>query len=198
MPFFGTKAMFLFFEPTITVAIISGVAAVVGGVGGTIAGYFLFRPKHKAEVTGMEIDNDVSEGEARRKLLAENEELSKELQEARSARDVAKNDARTNKNLLEAKRSEVEYLREQAKAYWMAEGGCLERERLNSEKLANMERDHAAEIAEVKRDFEQQIEDIKSQLREALQFKEKNAELAEENTRILAENEELRKRDGAT
>lgn len=190
--------MYLFFEPTITVAIIGGIVTLLGGGGaGTLITWLVFRRRHNAEADGLQITNDLNEGLARKKLLKDNEELNEKNNLLTEERDKAREDARKNKNLYDARDSEVNYLRLQAKTFWMAEGGCLERERMNSEKISNMARDHAVEIAEMKRDFENQIEDVKAQLREALQFKEKNAELADENTRILAENEELRKRDGA-
>lgn len=188
--------MFLFFEPTITVAIIGGIVTLAGGgAGGVVIGYILFRREHNAKADAMDITNDMSEGLARKKLLKDNEELNHKIDVLTEERDKAKNDARRSKNLYEARDSEVSYLRDQAKSFWIAEGGCLERERINSEKLAQMERDHAHEIANLKKDYQQQIDDIKEKFEEAMQFKTKNSELAEENTRLLAENDALKNSD---
>lgn len=184
--------MFLFFEPTTITVIIGGIF----GAGGTVLGYFLFRRKHNAEADALQITNDMSDGLARKKLLGDITHLGDEIEQLKDERDKANEDARAAKNLYAARDSEVKYLREQAREFYLAEGGCLERERMNSERIAKMERDQVTEIAEIKRDYQQQIDDIKEKFEEAMQFKSKNSELAEENTRLLAENEGLRNRVG--
>ena len=152
--------------------------------------------KDKAQTETIEINNDMTEGLARKNLLKDIDDLTKQLNAsnketkvASQERDAAQQDSRVSRNLLEAKTSEIGYLREQAKSFWMAEGGCLERERINSERIEAMQREHSHEMAELKRDHQQQIDDIKDQLRDAMIFKEKNTELAEENSRLLADLE---------
>lgn len=186
----------MFFEAPTTPVIVTIVVAILGsGSLGTFAGYLLFRRKNNAEADALEITNDLSEGQARKKLLADMDGLAAKLTAVTAERDTAVADLRVKRNLLTAAENDVEYLREQTKKFWIAEGGCLERERMNSQAIADMQQKHAQEIADMKRAFEMEIEDIKAQLKEALIFKEKNQELAEENARILAENEELKKKD---
>lgn len=156
------------------------------GLLATVTGYLLYRRKYKAETKTAEsgaeqsqINTGLAQARSQTELLATIQNLVTES--ATKSQALATSDI-----MVQVEARDNERLRGELRKFWMAEGGCLERERMLTDQIREKDRQYKDALAELKLDHQNQIDDIKLQLREALGYKEKNVELAEENSRLLA------------
>lgn len=161
------------------------------GIGGRdliafLYGKYFSRNKDKAELDSIHLSNSqayLERIESGTKLI---DTLRTKLEEAGTAKMESDRELTATRIMLQVEARDNERLRVDQQKFWMQEGGCLERERILTEKVREQDRQHKASIAALTLDHQNQIDDIRIQLEEALRYKEKNAELAEENARLMA------------